>query len=144
MTESGGLSEPIQDAPAPARGAAFDRVRGVHEVALSQQVARIVTRAAAGRPVAGVVVRAGHLRQIVPEALDHAWAAITKGTPLAAATLTIEPVPAAIACAVCGAETELSDAFRFDCPACGSSDTRVIRGEEFTVVSIDVDTDREE
>lgn len=113
----------------------------MHELALSQQVARLVTRAAAGRRVAAVHLEVGHLRQVTPEALEHAWVATVNRTPLASARLVVTAVPAAVLCADCHAETVLAGVPRFDCGACGSHDTRVVRGEEFRLTAIDVDDD---
>lgn len=111
----------------------------MHELALSRQVARIVSRAAAGRRVVTVHVLVGHLRQVVPEAFDHAWHATVRRTDLASAELVITAVPAVVACDACGAETVLGAEPRFDCGACGGTATRVVRGEEFRVSAIDVD-----
>ena len=44
----------------------------MHAVALSRQLARIVSRNAAGREVLEVELEVGHLRQVVPEALYFA------------------------------------------------------------------------
>lgn len=52
----------------------------MHEVALSRQLARIVSRNAAGREVLEVELEVGHLRQVVPEALHFAWSAVRKNT----------------------------------------------------------------
>lgn len=111
----------------------------MHELALSQQIARIVTRAAAGRRVAAVHLEVGHLRQVVPEALEHAWSATVNRTPLALARLVVTPVPAVVRCADCHAETMLTGDLSFACRPCGSRATRVVRGEEFRVTAIDVD-----
>lgn len=111
----------------------------MHELALAQQVARIAARAAAGRRVRAVHVEVGHLRQVVPEALRHAWVATVNRTPLAAAELRVASVPAVVRCGACDAETTLAEVPRFDCGSCGSRHTRVVRGEEFRVTAIDVD-----
>lgn len=115
----------------------------VHEVALSQQLARMVTRAASGRRVVAVHVEVGHLRQVVPEALHHAWRATTQRTPLASARLVTTAIPAVVRCGSCGADTTLADEPRFDCSACGGTRTTVVAGEEFRLTAIDVDDENE-
>lgn len=111
----------------------------VHEVALSQQLARIASRAASGRRILAVHVEVGHLRQVLPQALLHAWSATTNRTPLAASELVVTAIPAVVLCGDCAEETELFDELRFDCTACGGTNTAVVRGEEFRVTAIDVD-----
>lgn len=111
----------------------------MHEVALSRQVARIVTRAAAGRRVTRVEVEVGQLRQVVPAVLEYAWTFVVAGTPLASARLAVTAVPVTVRCGACGAESLLGDEVRFDCRACGAPGGTLIRGEEFRVCSIDVD-----
>ena len=111
----------------------------MHEVALSQQLARIVARAAAGREILSVDLEVGHLRQVVPEAMQFAWAATARKTLKGAATLNITEIPAVIRCQECDTETILDNEYLdFRCRACDSRNTKTIQGEEFRVVSIDV------
>lgn len=55
-----------------------------------------------------------------------------------ATTLVINEVPLTASCDSCHAEFELSG-FRFLCPNCGSRETRILRGDEFRLVSVTVD-----
>lgn len=111
----------------------------MHEVALSQQVARIAARAASGRRVVAVHVEVGHLRQVVADALVQAWRATTGRTPLAGADLVVTSVPAVVRCDACGTTVTLTTEVRFDCARCGATHTTVVAGEEFRVTAIDVD-----
>lgn len=110
----------------------------MHEVALSQQLARIVARAAGGREVLSIELEVGHLRQVVPEAMQFAWSAVRKNTLTGPAELNITEIPAVIRCDNCGATTEMGDLLDFRCASCDSRDVQTIQGEEFRVVSIDV------
>ena len=56
------------------------RFESVHEVALSTQLARLVSNAAEGRQVFTVRLEIGALRQVVPETLVYAWGFVTKNT----------------------------------------------------------------
>lgn len=109
----------------------------MHEVALSRQLARIVSRNAAGREVLEVELEVGHLRQVVPEALHFAWNAVRKNT-LGPARLNITEIPAVVSCRECKATTELREVLDFRCQECSSRDLQIISGEEFRVVSIEV------
>lgn len=111
----------------------------MHEVSLSRQLAAAVLRAAPGRHVRTVHVRIGALRQVVPDALTHAWGFVVLGTPLADAELVVDLRPAQLACDDCAAVTTLGPELGFRCARCDSSATRVVSGEEFTLTAIDVD-----
>jgi len=66
----------------------------VHELSIAEAVVEIALRHAAGRPVERVELRVGHLRQVVPSALEFAFELLSDGTALAGAELVIEDVPA--------------------------------------------------
>lgn len=114
----------------------------MHEVSLSLQLAAAVSRAARGRPVRVVYVAIGALRQVVPEALEHAWVFTVRGTPLGAAELDLDLLPAVLTCDECGSDTTLGPELGFGCAACGSAATRVISGEQFTLTAIDIDIEK--
>lgn len=109
----------------------------VHEVALSMQLAKVVTRAAEGRTVRTVHLRIGALRQVVPETLSYAWDFVSRDTGLGHAKLEIDWVPAVVECAH-GHRQQVGPLDGLLCPTCGKPG-RVISGEEFTIVDIDVD-----
>lgn len=111
----------------------------MHELSLSREVAAIVGRASAGRPVAVVELRVGHLRQVVPDALQHAWRFTVKGTPLAGARLLIDEVPVRLTCLDCHQDSLPGRELGFACRHCQSPRTRITAGEEFMVVAIEVD-----
>jgi hydrogenase nickel incorporation protein HypA/HybF len=110
----------------------------MHELAIAEAVIGIASVHAAGRTVSAVYVRVGHLRQVVPAALEFSFALAAAGTPVDGARLEIERVPAAGACRACGHESE-QDGFPLECRACGSLDMEVIRGEELQVDSLELD-----
>jgi hydrogenase nickel incorporation protein HypA/HybF len=90
-----------------------------------------------GRPVKRVTVRIGHLRQVVPDALLFGWEVMTETTELKGCELLIEQVPATIECHDCRAETTL-DLPVLMCGACGSFEVKLLSGEEFLIVSMEV------
>jgi hydrogenase nickel incorporation protein HypA/HybF len=118
----------------------------VHELSIAQSIVEIAAAHARAHEhrspdvprIVSVHVRVGHLRQVVPEALRLGFELCAVGTPAEDATLELEAVPAAVACHACDAEREV-DGFPLACPACGSLDVHVIRGEELVVDSLELE-----
>jgi len=107
----------------------------VHELSIAQGVVEVVSRHAEGRRVTRVEMRVGHLRQVVPSALEFAFGLLTEGTPLQGAALVIEDVPVVARCRACGTETQM-DAFPFQC-GCGGYELDLVAGEELLVDSLE-------
>ncbi|HKH16430.1 MAG TPA: hydrogenase maturation nickel metallochaperone HypA [Solirubrobacteraceae bacterium] len=112
----------------------------MHELALAESVVAIASRHAAGRRVARVELRVGHLRQVVPAALEFAFELVAQGTPLDGAELLIEDVAVAGRCRGCGAESELPG-FPLACAACGGLDLELLRGDELLVEALELEDD---
>jgi hydrogenase nickel insertion protein HypA len=110
----------------------------MHEVSLCRSLAAAVTRAAGDRRVESVFVDVGQLRQVVPEAMAHAWVFVVRNTTLDGAELRLNSIPAVLACSDCGHEAELGPELGFACHRCGSAGTHLVSGEEFTLTAIDV------
>jgi hydrogenase nickel incorporation protein HypA/HybF len=104
----------------------------MHELSIAQSILAVADRHAAGRRIARVEVKVGHLRQVVPSALEFAFELLAPGVELA-----IVEVPTTVRCGTCGAESRL-DGFPLICP-CGSAAVEIVAGEELTVESLDVD-----
>lgn len=109
----------------------------MHELAVCEAIAGAVSRHAGERQVAKVLVQIGHLRQVVPDALQFSWEMMTAGTDLDGAVLEIDSVPATVSCRACGAETTL-DSPLVACGSCSSVEVDLLTGEEFTVVSLEL------
>lgn len=110
----------------------------MHEVSLCRSLAAAVDRAAPGRRVEAVHVDVGQLRQVVPEAMSHAWGFVVRSTFLDGAVLHLNSIPAVLACQDCGTADKLGPELGFDCHSCGSARTHLTSGEEFTLTAIDV------
>ena len=110
----------------------------MHELSLAESIVAIANRHAAGRRVEAVHVQVGHLRQVVPSALEFAFELLAGGTALDGARLVIEPVPAAGVCRACGAETVL-ERFPLACSACGGLDVEITAGEELLLDSLELE-----
>jgi hydrogenase nickel incorporation protein HypA/HybF len=110
----------------------------MHELSIAEAIVGIASAHAAGRPVARVEIKVGHLRQVVPSALTFAFELVAQGTVLEGAELAIEAVPAAGRCRDCGAESALTG-FPLQCSACGGLDLEVLRGEELLVDALELE-----
>jgi hydrogenase nickel incorporation protein HypA/HybF len=109
----------------------------VHELSVCDAIVGTTLKRAEGRRVTHVTVRIGHLRQVVPDALQFGWEILTESTDLKGCALSIEQVPAAVTCQACGEETQL-DLPILMCGSCESFDVTLLRGEEFLIVSMEV------
>ena len=109
----------------------------MHELSIAASISDIAVRHAGGRRVSRIEVRVGHLRQVVPSALEFAFELVTQGTPLEGAELVLEEVAVTVRCRTCGAESRLAG-FPLVCP-CGSAAVAIVAGEELTVESLDVE-----
>ncbi len=114
----------------------------MHELSIAEAVIDIALAHANGRRVHKVELKVGHLRQVVPSALEFAFELLCDGTPLEGAELAIEDVPARGRCRACGVETTMR-AFPLQCRGCGGLDLELEAGEELLVDALELDDDLE-
>jgi hydrogenase nickel incorporation protein HypA/HybF len=105
----------------------------MHELSVAESILAVAERHARGREIRRVEVAVGHLRQVVPSALEFAFELLAPGVEL-----EIVEVPAAGRCRACGRESRL-DGFPLVCPACNSAGVEVVAGEELRIESLDVE-----
>jgi len=110
----------------------------VHELSIAQAIVDVAARHAGASRVTRVHVRVGHLRQVVPSALEFSFELCAHGTPVEGAELELRVVAAAVGCRACGAESEPAG-FPLACTACGALDVEVVAGEELQVESLELD-----
>ena len=110
----------------------------MHELAIADSVVRIACAHARGRRVTKVELKVGHLRQVVPSALEFAFGLVAEGTEVEGAELALEAVPAAGRCRGCGADTPLPE-LPLRCARCGGFDVEVLQGEELLVDSLEIE-----
>ena len=103
---------------------------------MCEAIARKVVDRADGRPVSRVLIRVGHLRQVVPDAMTFSWQLLTVSTELEGAELEIEHIPAVVECPSCAATTVLEVPV-WACARCGSVDVELRSGDELLLVSFD-------
>ncbi len=107
-------------------------------LALMSQVNRIAADHRARR-VEKIVLQIGPLAGIEPALLSNAFPLAAAGTVAEDAELVIDHSPVRVKCTVCGIESEAS-ANRLLCGSCGDFRTRVVSGEEMTLVSLELAT----
>jgi hydrogenase nickel incorporation protein HypA/HybF len=111
----------------------------MHELSIADAVVAIAARhAGRDRRVVRVELKVGHLRQVVPQALEFAFGLVAEGTPVEGAELVQEVIPAAGRCRACGTESELPG-FPLLCAGCGSADLELVRGEELLVDALELE-----
>jgi hydrogenase nickel incorporation protein HypA/HybF len=110
----------------------------MHELSLADAIVQICSDHARGRRVVTVELRVGRLRQVVPHALEFAFALVAEGTPVEGAELMIEEVPVRVSCRSCATESE-ADVFPLACGRCGGLDVHVVAGEEFQVQALEIE-----
>ena len=88
-------------------------------------------------------MKVGHLRQVVPVALEFAFELVTQGTALEGAELVLDEVPAGGLCRACGLDEPL-DGFPLSCWRCGGSTSRSSPGEELLVDALELEDETTE
>jgi len=109
----------------------------MHELSLADAIVRIAADHAGGRRVTKVEVKVGHLRQVVPDALEFAFRLVAEGTVAEDAELALAEIPVRVACRACAAESPQTQ-FPLACLRCGSLDVDVVAGEELQVESLEL------
>ena len=115
----------------------------MHELAIANSIVNTVLEEAKkhnSKSVLAVGLRIGALTDIVPDALEFGFTAITIGTLLEGSELKIEQVPVKGECESCGESFEVQG-LCFVCPACGAADVTVIQGQELDIAYIEVSDD---
>jgi len=110
----------------------------MHELSIATAVVNTACKHAGGRPVSTVSVRAGRLRQVVPESLQFYFEIVARDTVCEHARLALTEVPVGLRCLACAREWA-PDIAAFRCAACGSADVDVRSGEELEVDFIELE-----
>ena len=115
----------------------------MHEMSVAQSILSIVTQELANHDVGRldtVVVKAGRLAGIVPDALDFAWEVLTKEGQYDGSRLVIEEVPLVLKCSECGCEFESDTTMLHPCPQCGEElGHAVLSGREMYIEKIEAE-----
>lgn len=111
----------------------------MHELFVTEQIRDLAVRyanEAGATQITDLYVVVGELSAIVDDSVQFYWDYISEGTIAAGATLHFRRLPVSFVCRQCGRAYGSQDGLT--CPACASSDVRVVQGEEFYLEAIDV------
>ena len=88
--------------------------------------------------VVAIHLAVGMLGHVEPEALEFAFAAVTKGSLAEGARLALTLVPGEARCLDCGTVAAVESRLSL-CPACGSARLRLTAGEELRLTELEVE-----
>ncbi len=86
-----------------------------------------------------VELEVGVLSGVESDLLENAWPIASTGTIAEKAELRIETAELIVECSSCGARTSAKPNY-LRCGDCGSNQTKVIAGEELTLLRVELDT----
>lgn len=113
----------------------------MHEVGIAASILESVEAEARRRPGArfeAVGVRIGELSNVDKDALEFAFEALTRDTPLADLRLEIEWLPRRQKCLGCKDEFEVRN-LDLRCPVCGAEETSCIGGTELDIAYLELE-----
>jgi hydrogenase nickel incorporation protein HypA/HybF len=111
----------------------------MHEFSIVQSIVDIALESANLHHiehVSAVEVEVGQASGVVPEAMEFAWEAAIKGTPLSEASLKIKQIPLTVKCSICQFHYDPEEIFEA-CPHCGGINPEILTGKELKVVAIE-------
>ena len=117
----------------------------MHELMVTESLLEIALRhardAEAGR-ITDLHLVIGELSSVIDDSVQFYWDIVSEGTPAEGAKLHFRRIPAEMACQECG-ET-YDPKVELTCPACNSSNVRIVAGQEFYLEAIEVNSDEAE
>jgi hydrogenase nickel incorporation protein HypA/HybF len=108
----------------------------MHELAIAEDVLDTITARTVDRKVHAVRLEVGRLSGVSADALRFCFELAAAGTGVDGAVLDIVEPPGRARCLTCSREFGLADPILL-C-ACGSSDVRVLAGDELRILSVEV------
>jgi hydrogenase nickel incorporation protein HypA/HybF len=108
----------------------------MHELSIAESVLDTVTARTGDREVREIRLEIGKLSGVSVDSLRFCFELAAAGTALERAALDIVEPSGRARCGSCGEEFLIDD--RILLCACGSSDVRVLAGEELRILSVEV------
>ena len=112
----------------------------MHELSIAESILNIIQKEVpngdSGR-VTRICINVGKLTALVPECLETAFQAVSRGTVAENAVLEITEVEARGHCRSCGADFDI-DTLLGICEKCGSPDVKITGGDDLIVDSLEV------
>lgn len=113
----------------------------MHELSLTQNLIEIAeqhARREGAKSITCIIMEVGALSGVIPEAVEFAFEACTRGTLADGATLEIQNIPAIGKCQECHSETEM-ETLTDGCDECGSFALEIISGQEMTLTEMEIE-----
>jgi hydrogenase nickel incorporation protein HypA/HybF len=113
----------------------------MHEFALAREIVTTTLQELARHPGARLKsarVAVGRLRQVVPDAMQFAFASLLQDTPGAGSALVLRWIPIVLACPDCGWEGEVSEPPLW-CRACNSTRADLRSGTELRLEELEIE-----
>jgi hydrogenase nickel incorporation protein HypA/HybF len=113
----------------------------MHEMGITSGIIASVVEAAEAEGatrINEVDISIGDLTEIVEDALQFAWEALTPGTMAEGSKLVVTHIPAKSRCMQCSHEFE-HDKYDLTCPKCDAFMVENLTGRELRIDSIDID-----
>lgn len=114
----------------------------MHELAVTESILEIALRhaeAQKAKRITDLRLVIGQWASVVDDSVQFYWDTISDGTIAKGATLHFERIPTELACLDCG-KTYQPDSHDLLCPECHSTRLKVLKGEEFRLESIEIET----
>jgi len=113
----------------------------MHEFSLMQSVldtVEVSARDAGAKCVTAIRLTIGEMTEILFDAMDFAFEALSPATLCEGATLVMRSVPPRSRCYVCSEEFT-HDRYHWACPRCDSLATELLAGRELYIDSIEIE-----
>lgn len=117
----------------------------MHELSIATQLLDEVIAIASEHNavrIAAIALAVGAMEQVVPEALETAFAVVSQGTVAESAQLTIREAPVRAVCRGCGRRYAATIGC-YVCPACGQADPDIVEGRGIVLMSLDCVTEED-
>lgn len=114
----------------------------MHETSLVRSLLHQVERIAAqhgAQAVTRIEVEIGPLSGVESLLVRQAFDLLVDRSRWPSAELAIEEVPLEGCCQACGSKFSI-EGFAFCCPACASTSVRIMRGDEFRLLNVTIET----
>lgn len=116
----------------------------MHELSIAQQILNIALKHAGNAEaiqIKHIYLRIGQLSSIIDDSLQFYWDFISDGTIAKGAALHFERIPANLICNNCQ-HAYILNGKTMSCPQCGSEGFDIQAGAEFSLLAIDIETNR--
>jgi hydrogenase nickel incorporation protein HypA/HybF len=113
----------------------------MHELSVTESLLKIAlnhAEKANAKRVTDLNIVIGDLASMVDDSIQFYWEIIAKGTIAEQAKLNFRRLPAQLQCMTCSETYHPTDR-ELACPKCNGINVKIIKGEEFSLESIDVE-----